>query len=165
MDHRVTNTKTLRTARASVGLSMVVLLTAACSATKGTDPETTVRAPSPSAEEPNQKLAMVDATILFTDCSKVSNYSATVAEKTMRRLVEGCDNVPSGQAEFVATLLPGGRIEISAVEGAEGTVPICVLRHQLQHQVAITKACKMHVQMEQKTPTLNRATSTVESVK
>jgi hypothetical protein len=95
---------------------------------------------------------MVDATILFTDCANVSSNSAALAEKTMRRLVEGCDSVPGGQAQFVATLLPGGRIEISAVEGTEGTVPICVLSHQLQHQVSVSKACKMHVQMEQKAP-------------
>jgi hypothetical protein len=137
------------------GLSVAVFLSAAaCSATKGVDPTITVRAPDEPKEQetPRQKLAMVDATILVTDCSKVSNYSASAAEKTMRRLVEDCDSVPGGHVEFVATLVPGGRIEISSVDGTDGTVPICVLRHQLQHQVAITKACKLHVQMEQKSP-------------
>lgn len=139
-----------------VHVGVVVILTAcaaACSVTKYVEPSSppTVSARSEPAE--TRQLGSVDATILFTDCTAVSNYSASKAEKTMRRLVEGCDSIPGGQAEFIATLQPGGRIELGAVEGTAGTVPICVLKHQLTHQVQVRKACKMHVQMEQRTPT------------
>jgi hypothetical protein len=143
----------------AVGLSLWV---SGCSATKGGTPGTAVPTTDQTKTDAQSQLGMFDATILFTDCSKVSNYSATLAEKTMRRLVEGCDSVsvPGGQAEFVATLQPGGRIEISPVEGEDGTVPICVLKHQLEHQVNVRQACKMHVQMEQKLPTPRTGTGT-----
>lgn len=123
----------------------------ACSATKSVEPSPGVRATDKpqNAGEP-ARYAMVDATILFTDCPKVSNYSATLAEKTMRRLVEGCSDVPSGQASFIATLMPGGRIVLSPAEAAAGTVPLCVLQHELSHQVNVRQACNMHVQMEQR---------------
>jgi hypothetical protein len=153
MYHRVIGTKRPSRARVVGAFSTIFLLAAACSATKGMEPSPVVRTSEPPKDETSQKVAMVDATILMTDCSKVSNYSATVAERTMRRLVEDCNGVPGGQAEFVATLLPGGRIQISAVDGSDATVPICVLRHQLEHQVSINKACKIHVQMEQKAAT------------
>jgi hypothetical protein len=131
---------------------ILLAVTMGCSANKASEPVAPVTSAEPEASAPPPTFGLIDATILFTDCSNVSSYSATAAQKTMRRLVEGCSEVPNGRAEFVATLKPGGRIEISEVEGASSTVPICVLKHQLEHQVKVKKACKMHVQMEQKAP-------------
>ncbi len=93
---------------------------------------------------------MVEATILFSDCGAVSNLNAQLAEGTMRRLVESCDSVPGGHAKFTASLMPNGSIEIATPEGPEGTVPVCVLRHGLKHQVTVRKACKLEVQLEQR---------------
>jgi hypothetical protein len=132
---------------------VLLFIVMGCSASKPTEPVAPAQSAEPVASAPPPSVVgVVDATILVTDCSNVSDYSAAVAQKTMRRLVEGCSEIPNGRAEFIATLQPGGRIEISEVEGASSTVPICVLKHQLEHQVKVKKACKMHVQMEQKAP-------------
>lgn len=133
----------------------LTLLALACGATRPAEPQTAVAAPPPTQTAEPVPVAVVDATILFTDCPAVSDMNAKLAERTMRRLVEGCDAVPSGKAQFVATLVPGGRIEISAAPGADQTVPICVLKHQLQHQVKVKQACKIQIQMEQKSAGAN----------
>ncbi len=122
----------------------------ACGASRPAEPSAPVAASAKPPTDEASPVAMVDAAILFTDCPAVSDMNARLAERTMRRLVEGCDTVPKGKAQFIATLVPGGRIEISAAEGADDTLPICVLKHQLQHQVQVKKACKMQIQMEQK---------------
>jgi hypothetical protein len=108
--------------------------------------------PEAEASEPPPELEYVAATLMFTDCETVSNSKARVAQSTMRRLVEACTEVPGGTAQFTATLLPGGRIELTAPDGGLGTVPTCVLRHELRHKVAISKPCTLQVQMSQKKP-------------
>ncbi|MCK6535168.1 MAG: hypothetical protein L6Q84_19520 [Polyangiaceae bacterium] len=73
------------------------------------------------------------------------------AERTMNGLVGECDSVPGGTASFQATLLPGGRIEISAPDGSDrGTVPICVVKHALKHKLLLAKPCTLAVQIEEK---------------
>jgi hypothetical protein len=134
---------------------LLSLVAVACGASRPADPSAAVAAPPPTQTAEANPVAVVDATILFTDCSAVSDMNAKLAERTMRRLVEACDAVPDGKAQFVATLVPGGRIEISAAEGASQTLPICVLKHQLQHQVNVKQACKMQIQMEQKSSIAN----------
>ena len=126
------------------------LLSLGCGASRPAEPSAAGAASATTKSAEVAPVAMLDATILFTDCSAVSDMNAKLAERTMRRLVEACDTVPNGKAQFVATLMVGGRIEITAAEGADQTLPICVLKHQLQHQVKVKQACKMQIQMEQK---------------
>jgi hypothetical protein len=90
---------------------------------------------------------------MFTNCGKVANMNAKSAQRTMRQLVEACEEVPGGSAEFTATLWPDGRIELATVDGGVGTVPVCVLRHELKHKVAVSKPCTMNVHMSEKKPT------------
>jgi len=90
---------------------------------------------------------------MFTDCGVVSNMNAQVAQKTMRQLVEACNEVPGGTAQFTATLLVDGRIELATNDGGTGTVPICVLRHELKHKVVVKKPCIMQVKMSERKAT------------
>jgi hypothetical protein len=110
-------------------------------------------ASSSSDEDSNLPIGMVDATIMFTDCSVRSDMNTKLAQKTMRQLVEACNEVPGGTAQFSATLNPGGRIELSTVDGGLGTVPICVLHHELKHKVVVKKPCTMQVQMTERKTT------------
>ncbi len=98
---------------------------------------------------------MVNATILTNGCKVAGAASARLAEKAMNQLTEGCSSVPGGKAEFEATLQPGGRIAISAVPGQPDVVPICVLKHSLQHSVPLTQPCHLDVKLEQISITLD----------
>jgi hypothetical protein len=130
---------------------VLLLLAAGCSPAPPM-PATTPPDEAPTEDGPHP-VGLVDASIMFTDCPQVSNMNAKEAQRTMYRLVEGCDAVPGGTARFVATLSPDKRIEISSPEGSSGTVPICVLKHRLTHQVAVQKPCRMEVQMEERKET------------
>jgi hypothetical protein len=134
----------------SLGLLLMVGL-ASCTRAHEPEPSTAPAASADVAEE-SPELGFVDATIMFTNCSKVANLNAKSAQRTMRRLVEACEEVPGGAAEFTATLLPDGRIEFAAVDGGLSTVPMCVLRHELKHKVKVSKPCTMHVRMTEKKP-------------
>lgn len=105
---------------------------------------------APKEDDPGPSIGLVDATIMFTDCGVVSNMNATRAQSTMRQLVEACNEVPGGTAQFTATLLPNGRIELANADGGFGTVPICVLHHELKHKVVVKKPCTMQVQMSER---------------
>lgn len=67
----------------------------------------------------------------------------------MYDLVEGCASVPGGDAQFEATLEPGGLVVISAAPGRPDVIPICVLKHALVHRVALTKPCQLDVRLQQ----------------
>ena len=97
-------------------------------------------------------IALVDATTVVGDCPDSSKLDAGAAERTIHRLVEGCDGVPGGSAHFSATLTPNGRIELAAPDGnvAAGVVPTCVLKHQLTHRLPLKAACHLDVRVEQK---------------
>lgn len=92
---------------------------------------------------------MVNATILTNGCQALGAANAKLAERAMYQLIEGCSSVPGGKAQFEATLQPGGRIEISGVPGQPDVVPICVLKHSLQHKVPLTQPCRLDVKIEQ----------------
>jgi hypothetical protein len=108
-------------------------------------------APPPSAAAPptGPKVAVVEGSVMLKECP--AKLDKKEAEKTMNGLVGACDKVPGGTASFQATLLPGGRIEISAPDGSdEGTVPICVVKHALKHKLFLAKPCTLAVQIEEK---------------
>jgi hypothetical protein len=92
---------------------------------------------------------MVNATILTNGCQSLGAANAKLAEKAMYQLIEGCASVPGGKAEFEATLLPGGRIQIAGVPGRPDVVPICVLKHALEHKVPLVQPCRLDVKIEQ----------------
>jgi len=139
-----------------LSLSLVI---AAASCARGREPTPSAApvAATPAAsgaeDNSNPPIGSVDATIMFTDCGVVSNMNAQVAQKTMRQLVEACNEVPGGTAQFTATLLVDGRIELATNDGGTGTVPICVLRHELKHKVVVKKPCIMQVKMSERKAT------------
>jgi hypothetical protein len=94
---------------------------------------------------------MVDVVVLTNGCQSMGRQSGLLAEAAMSSLVEGCASVPGGSMQFHATLLPGGRIEISAAPGQPEVVPICILKHALVHRVPLTKPCPLDVKIEQTT--------------
>jgi hypothetical protein len=91
----------------------------------------------------------VNATILANGCQDFGRTNAQLAESAMYQLVEGCSSVPGGRSRFQATLQPGGRIEIAAGPGQPQVVPICILKHSLVHRVALAKACRLDVRIEE----------------
>jgi hypothetical protein len=92
---------------------------------------------------------VVNATILANGCQEFGQANGKLAERAMSELVEGCTSVPGGSAQFAATLLAGGRIEIAAVDGQPGLIPICILKHPLVHRVPLSKPCRLDVKIEQ----------------
>lgn len=131
-------------ARGLVGLAAASVISIACRAA----PPPAAPAPDPVASSsPNTRI--VSATVLANECANLGKVNGKLAEDAMNRLVEGCTAIPGGSIRFVATLQPGGRIEIAPVEGQPATVPICVLKHELKHKVALQKACKLEVKLEE----------------
>lgn len=117
-------------------------------------PATTVPSPSPApsaapAPTPSPAAQVVNATILTNGCQALGASNARLAERAMYQLIEGCASVPGGKAQFEATLQPGGRVAISAVPGQPDVIPICVLKHALQHGVPLTQPCRLDVKLEQ----------------
>ena len=128
---------------ASVGVALV-----ACGSKTPPASSTPESAPSSTpSSTPNARI--VGATVLANECATFGKANAKLAEDAMSRLVEGCTSIPGGSTRFVATLQPGGRIEIAPVEGQPATVPICVLKHELKHKVTLQKACKLEVKLEE----------------
>jgi hypothetical protein len=113
-------------------------------------------ASSPAPAPPSGPAAqLVNAVVLTNGCQSLGRQSALFAEAAMNALVEGCSSVPGGSMQFHATLLPGGRIEISASPGQPEVVPICILKHALVHRVPLTKPCPLDVKIEQTSLPLN----------
>lgn len=106
-------------------------------------------AAAPPASPPPVKV--VEGSIVFTHCPDSKHLGAGRAEATINKLVEGCASVPGGAARFLATLKPGGAIEIAAPSGSrdEGMVPICVLKNRLRHHLWVRHPCTMEVQIEE----------------
>ena len=142
--------------------SYLLFSLAAISCARGQEPTPSVAPVASQADDnPNPPIGLVDATIIFNDCGVVSNMNAKLAQKTMRQLVEACNEVPGGIARFTATLLVDGRIELATGDGGLGTVPICVLRHELKHKVVVKKPCTMQVQMSERKPSTEVTRDTV----
>jgi hypothetical protein len=113
-------------------------------------PAESAPAPPQAAPPASARAAqVVNATILMNGCQDFGRTNAKLAEKAMYELVEGCSSVPSGTAQFGATLLPSGRIEIAAAPGQPDLVPICILKHPLVHKVPLSNPCRLDVKIEQ----------------
>jgi hypothetical protein len=141
---------------------MAAIGAAACGAKQpGPSAPTAAEGPSASASPaassaPGQSAQIVNAMILTNDCKVAGAANARLAEKAMNQLTEGCTSVPGGKAQFEATLQPGGRISISAVPGQPDVVPICVLKHSLQHSVPLTQPCHLDVKLEETSVPVSR---------
>ncbi len=111
------------------------------------------KAPSegPPREPAGRSARLVSATVLANECATVSKANAKLSEDAMYKLVEGCTTVPNGGVRFTATMLPGGRIEITQAPGQSESVPICVLKNELRHKVPLAQACKLEVRLEEGT--------------
>lgn len=131
------------------GRRLVVLLALAACAPKA--PPASVALPTPQPLPPTRTAQVVNATILANACQDFGQVNGKLAERAMSELVEGCSSVPGGLAQFAATLLPGGRIEIAAAAGQPGVIPICILKHPLVHRVPLSKPCRLDVKIEQTT--------------
>jgi hypothetical protein len=142
-------------------LALVAVGMAACGP-KGPPPSAASASSEPSADAAPSSSAsplaaqMVNATILTNGCQALGAANAKLAEKAMNQLIEGCTSVPGGKAQFEATLQPGGRIEIHGVAGHADVVPICVLKHALEHKVPLTQPCRLDVKIEQTSVTMTR---------
>jgi hypothetical protein len=141
----------LRTAVAVLG--MLAMRVAACGprepAASVSPGGASADASIPPAEPSGPSAQMVNATILTNGCQALGPANARLAEKAMYQLIEGCSSVPGGKAQFEATLQPGGRIQIGGVPGQPDVVPICVLKHALEHKVPLTQPCRLDVKIEQ----------------
>jgi hypothetical protein len=116
-------------------------------ACRPTEPaERAQRVPGPPAPRAVQ---LIHATILANGCQELGRAEAKRAEAAMYKLVEGCSSVPGGGAQFAATLLPSGRIQIAAAPGQPDVVPICILKHSLLHNVPLAKPCRLDVKIEE----------------
>ena len=109
--------------------------------------------------QPGPSAQLVDVVVLTNGCQSMGRQSALLAESAMNALVNGCASVPGGSMQFHATLLPGGRIEISAAPGQPDVVPICILKHALVHRVLLTKPCPLDVKIEQTVVPMNAPAS------
>jgi len=123
-----------------VALVAVPLVAIAC----GSKPAPDAATPPSSARTAN----VVSATVVANECGAVNKAYAKLAEDAMHKLVEGCTSVPGGSHRFVATLQPGGRIEIAQSGDAE-VVPICVLKNELRHKVPLAKPCTLEVRLDE----------------
>jgi hypothetical protein len=110
--------------------------------------------PSSPTAPPPRPAQVINATILVNGCTDLGQKNAKLAESAMNQLVEGCTSVPGGSTQFMATLQPGGRIDIQPVEGKPDVVPICILKHALVHKVQLVKPCNLDVKIEQGTVNL-----------
>jgi hypothetical protein len=108
-------------------------------------------APAQQAEPTSPPVQAVSTVIVANGCANLGHANARVAESAMYKLVEGCSSVPGGSIRFSATLLTTGLIEIKPGEGQPDVLPLCVLKHDLRHKVALTKACVLDIRLEEKT--------------
>jgi hypothetical protein len=95
-------------------------------------------------------VASGSTSFVVEDCPEAKKMDAKAVEAAMRKLTEPCHDVNVPAAEFLATLVPGGHIELASrgKESAEGVVPMCVVRNRLTHSVALKQRCTFLVKFE-----------------
>lgn len=112
--------------------------------------------PPPEAKSPapasgnGPSVASGGSSFVVEDCPDAKKMDAKAAETAMRKLIEPCHAVNAPAADFLATLVPGGRIELASrgKDGAEGVVPMCVVKNRLTHSVALKQRCTFNVKLE-----------------
>ena len=105
-------------------------------------------APPPTGSGPT--VASGSTSFVIDDCPDAKKMDAKAAEAAMRKLIEPCHAINAPAADFLATLVPGGRIEIAShgKDGAEGVIPVCVVKNRLTHSVTLKQRCTFHVKLE-----------------
>lgn len=133
-----------------LALASIAILCASAACASG-PPPASPEPPPPTTAEPSggRSAQVVNATILTNECKGLGKANAALAESAMYHLVEACTAVPGGSAEFEATLQPGGNIDIAGAPGQPQVVPICILKHSLQHKVPLKTPCRLDVKIEQ----------------
>ena len=127
--------------------ALVALLTACASTPPPAGPE--LPPPTTAGTTAGPSAQVVNATILTNGCQNLGKGNSMLAESAMYHLVEACRSVPGGSTQFLATLQPGGRIDIAAAPGQPDVVPICILKHSLLHKVSLKTPCQLDVKIEQ----------------
>jgi hypothetical protein len=140
-------------------LSFVVLL-ASCTR-RAAHPPAEAKSPAP-ASGTGPSVASGGTSFVVEDCPDAKKMDSKAVEAAMRKLTEPCHDVNTPAADFLATLVPGGRIEIASrgKDGTEGVIPICVVKNRLTHSVALKQRCTFNVKME---PAANVAPATSSS--
>ena len=120
--------------------TLVFLSLAACGARSGTD-----------ARPSGHPINVVSSTVVLESCPDAHRMNSKLADDALQKLVDSCGSLLGGAAHFMAILVPGGRIELTAPNGdpASGVVPTCVLEHQLLHRVSLQSPCKFDVRLDQ----------------
>ena len=108
------------------------------------------KSPPPASSSGGPLVASGGTSFVIEDCPEAKKMDAKAAEAAMRKLIEPCHTINAPAADFLATLVPGGRIEIASrgKEGAEGVIPICVVKNRLTHSVALKQRCTFNVKLE-----------------
>ena len=112
-------------------------------------PPAEAKSPAP-ASAGGPSVASGGSSFVVEDCPDAKKMDAKAAEAAMRKLIEPCHAVNAPAADFLATLVPGGRIELAShgKDGAEGVVPMCVVKNRLTHSVALKQRCTFSVKLE-----------------
>jgi hypothetical protein len=88
---------------------------------------------------------------VVNNCPDAKWMHTGAAQRAIQKLIDPCAGVPGGRANFLATLIPGGQVELASPSGDpdEGVVPTCVLKDQsLRHQVFLKHPCSFDVALE-----------------
>ena len=127
---------------------VATVLIASCARRAGHSPaEPKSAAPSSSA---GPAVASRGSSFVVDECPDAKKMDARAVEAAMRKLTEPCHDINAPAAEFRATLVPGGHIEIASggKDGAEGVIPVCVVKNRLTHSVALKQRCSFNVKLE-----------------
>jgi len=115
-----------------------------------THPHPEAKSPAPASPSGGPAVASGSSSFVIEDCPDAKKMDAKAAEAAMRKLIEPCHDVNAPAADFLATLVPGGRIELASrgKDGTEGVVPMCVVKNRLTHSVALKQRCTFNVKLE-----------------
>jgi hypothetical protein len=129
-------------------VTLAVLLVSC--ARRAAHPPAEAKSPPPASSGASAAVASGGTSFVIEDCPDAKKMDAKAAEAAMRKLTEPCHAINAPAADFLATLVPGGRIEITSrgKDSAEGVIPICVVKNRLTHSVALKQRCTFNVKLE-----------------
>jgi len=113
----------------AVGAVASVVALASCTRRAAHPPVEPKSSPAPTTAS-GPSVASGGTSFVIEDCPDAKKMDAKAVEAAMRKLTEPCHAVNAPAADFLATLVPGGHIEIASrgKDGAEGVIPICIVR-------------------------------------